>query len=92
MATPRFYWKVVIEPVANLGVVIVGVNNVHLKESEVDENFRLCDPIPNHPLLADVHDQNEIARGIVYACTLEAAQSALPEIPKDISVDGVLGV
>ncbi len=91
MAVPRFYWKLVLEPEANLGVVLIGVNNPHLSTNEVDNGYRICDPIPNHPLLDKVNNINDIKEGVVYACSVEDAQNVIPEIPKDILVDGILG-
>ena len=33
LPVPRFYWRVLHDPVAGLGVAIVGVNNPHLEAS-----------------------------------------------------------
>ena len=37
----RFYWKMVVDESAQLGVVLIGVNNPHLQEVEVEE-YKLC--------------------------------------------------
>ena len=31
LAVPRFYWKIVYNPINNQGVAVIGVNNIHLK-------------------------------------------------------------
>ena len=31
LPVPRFYWKVLYDPVSDAGVAVVGVNNIHLK-------------------------------------------------------------
>ena len=36
----RFYWKVLVDPVAQLGVAFVGVNNPYLTEEEVNATYR----------------------------------------------------
>ena len=62
----RFYWKVVYDPVANQGVAVVGVNNIHLKELPSD--YAICPGISNHPILDNVFYPNELARGAIWAC------------------------
>jgi hypothetical protein len=80
----------VVDETENLGVVLIGVNNPHLGEQEIDETYRVCESIPGHPLLNDVKDPDDIPRGIAYACSVSDAQKVIPEIPTDIPISGVL--
>ena len=40
LSVPKFYWKLVVEAVDNLGVVLIGVNSPHVTEDEVDADYR----------------------------------------------------
>ena len=87
----RFYWKMVVDESAQLGVVVIGVNNPHLQEAEVEEQYKLCQsPLVHHPLLAGIHHPNDILKGIMYACTVDEARKFIPEIPSDVTITGVL--
>ena len=44
----------VVDESENLGVVLIGVNNPHLREEEVDQ-YRICQALDNHPLLGTIH-------------------------------------
>lgn len=78
----------VVDPLENLGVVIIGVNNPHLQEVE---SYRLCsEEIDDHPLLANVYHPNDIRKGIIYACEVAQAQKVIQEIPTDLTINGVL--
>merc|ERR1711936_1183656 len=77
------YWKMVVDESENLGVVLIGVNNPHLREEEVGQ-YRICQAIDNHPLLANVYYPDDIRRGIMFACSVEDARAVIPEIPTDV--------
>ena len=62
----RFYWKIVIDPAAGSGVAIVGVNNPHLKT--IPDEYKICEPIPNHPLLENIYYPEDIVKGYMWAC------------------------
>ena len=79
----------VIDESEALGVVLIGVNNPHLKENEI-ESYRLCPQITDHPLLNNVYHPDNIQQGVVYACSVADAQKVIPEIPRDVTVNGVL--
>ena len=63
---PRFYWKIIIDPAAGSGVAIVGVNNPHLKS--IPDEYKICDPVPNHPLLENIYYPEDIVKGYMWAC------------------------
>ena len=63
---PRFYWKIIIDPAAGSGVAIIGVNNPHLKT--IPDEYKICEPIPNHPLLENIYYPEDIVKGYMWAC------------------------
>lgn len=89
LPVPRFYWKMVVDESEKLGVVVIGVNNPHLLDSDL-ESYRLCPPIKDHPLLASVYHPEDVKKGIMYACSVADAQKVIPEIPTDVTVNGIL--
>ena len=79
----------VVDESQGLGVVIIGVNNPHLLDSET-ESYRLCPEIKDHPLLENIYHPDNIIKGIMYACSVDDAQKVIPEIPTDVIVNGIL--
>ena len=79
LAVPRFFWKVIYDPVANAGVALLGVNNPHL--TTIPEDYRLCPPLSDHPLLAGVSQPENIERGVVWACAVDSLTLVIPELP-----------
>ena len=80
----------VVDEMENLGVVVIGVNNPHLEDFET-ESYHLCPEIsPRHPLLANVYHPDDVEKGIIYACSVADAQKAIPEIPTDVTINGIL--
>ena len=49
LPVPRYYWKVLHDPLGGAGVAVVGINNPHL-DSVTDTDI-LCPALPSHPLL-----------------------------------------
>ena len=41
LPVPRFYWKIIHDPLNAAGVAVVGVNNIHLKVSKLYQRFVL---------------------------------------------------
>jgi hypothetical protein len=79
LAVPRFYWKIVYDPVANAGVALIGVNNPHL--AAIPEDYRLCPALSDHPLLGGVSQPENIERGVVWACAVADFAKVVPEVP-----------
>ena len=86
----RYYWKMIIDESLNLGVVVIGVNNPFLSESEAEDYKKLCPSIPDHPLFDNIYYPDDIQKGIMYACSVADAQKSIHEIPKEVTVTGVL--
>ena len=72
---PRFYWKIIIDPAAGSGVAIIGVNNPHLKT--IPDEYKICEPIPNHPLLENIYYPEDIVKGYMWACRYRLKHSEI---------------
>ena len=44
----------------------MGVNNPHLKT--IPEDYKICEPVPDHPLLENVYYPEDIVKGYMWAC------------------------
>ncbi len=73
----------------SLAIGMVGVNNVHLSESEVDADYRVCSPVEGHAILQDINDIDNIEYGVVYACEYEDMLDLFEEVP-DLGDMGIL--
>ena len=78
---PRYYWKILYDPIGAAGVAVIGINNPHLEViidimsqtknillQSVPDSYIVCPPIPNHPILASVSDPTSIYKGFIWAC------------------------
>jgi len=79
LPVPKFYWKIVFDPVKNAGVAVIGVNNIHLKSLPSD--YILCPPISDHPILDNVYHPENLSRGFMWACRVEDLAAAVPNVP-----------
>ena len=75
---PRYYWKILHDPVSESGVGVVGINNPHL--DSVSDDMILCPPVTDHPLLT-MDDPDNIVDGFMFVCTVEDLAKAVPEVP-----------
>ena len=80
LPVPKFYWKIIHDPIANTGVAAVGVNNPHL--SNITEEFIICPPLTNHTLLENIPDADDISKGYMYLCRVEDLAKAVDEVPE----------
>ncbi len=63
-------------------IAIVGVNNPHLSEEEIDSDYRVCqDEITDHPIFLEIDDPDDISKGVVYACFYQELADQFPEVP-----------
>jgi hypothetical protein len=79
LPVPRFYWKIAYDPVNNAGVAVIGVNNPHL--AAIPEDYRICPPLVDHPLMGGVQQPENIVRGVSWACAVGELAKAAPEVP-----------
>jgi len=80
LPVPRYYWKILYDPIGAAGVAVIGVNNPHLES--VPDSYIVCPPIPNHPILTSVSDPTSIYKGFIWACRVEDLAAAIPEVPE----------
>jgi hypothetical protein len=84
----RFYWKVLYDPASQLGVALIGVNNPHLAADNVQAH-KVCPEIPDHPLIQELADPDDIYSGVTYACSIPDAKQVIADMP-ELNVMGVL--
>lgn len=80
LPVPRFFWKIIYDPIGNAGVAVVGVNNPHVQE--INETYQLCPALDNPTILDRVSQPENIERGYIYACRVEDLSAAVPEVPE----------
>jgi len=80
LPVPRYFWKVLHDPMANSGVALVGLNNPHSKE--VDPALLPCPALASHPLVDTVDLPQDVVRGYVWACRVEDLAANVPEVPE----------
>ena len=51
--------------------------------------MKICDEIPDHPLIIGLESPDDTYKGITYACTIEDAKKTIDEIP-ELDVVGLL--
>ena len=91
LPVPKFNWKVVVDSEKNTGIALIGVNNPHITEEEI-ENYKICsNPIYDHPIMDGIASPNDIESGVVYACEVGDAASVIPEIPDELANLSLLG-
>ena len=86
LPVPRYYWKILYDPVSQTGVAVVGINNPHL--ASVPDDYIVCPPVPGHPLLTMSHPE-DVVNGYMWACHVSDLANALPEVP-DLPEMGLL--
>jgi len=80
LPVPKFYWKIIHDPIANTGVAVVGVNNPHL--TKITMEYILCPPLFHHSLLDSLPDSEVISHGYLYFCRVEDLAESVIEVPQ----------
>lgn len=81
---PKFFWKVVYDPISRKGVAFVGTNNPFLKKVEY-----ICDSSVTNSITWIKLNNKNISNGVVYACDVDDLRKNISYIPK-LQVDGLL--
>ena len=76
------------DPINKLGVALIGVNDPHMKESEID-SVKICNPIKDHFLIEGLSKPDDIVKGVTFVCSVEDAKKVITEIP-DLDITGLL--
>jgi hypothetical protein len=74
---PKLYYKVLINKADSTGIVLIGVNNLHVTLEEIKKDYVIC---------TDVSDQidyinwkkDDITRGFSYACDVNEFLKVVP--------------
>ncbi|XP_023321392.1 uncharacterized protein LOC111696065 [Eurytemora carolleeae] len=85
LPVPKFYWKIVLDPLQETGVAVIGVNNPHL--TELPASYILCPPLDNPTILEGVKEPENLYKGYIYACRVEELAKVVEEIPSLPKVD-----
>ena len=84
LPVPKFYWKVIVDTSKDAGVAIIGVNNPHITEDEI-EDYKICNPLTDHPIMEGISEPDSIKKGVIYACEVGDAADAIDEIPNELA-------
>lgn len=85
---PKIFYKVVLEPSTGLGIVFIGVNNVHASLAEIQSSYIFCTDVANRIdwIKWDIHN---IKRGYMYACEVNQFSQVVGHLP-GIGASGLL--
>ncbi|XP_026831080.1 uncharacterized protein LOC105281091 isoform X2 [Ooceraea biroi] len=83
LSAPKFYWKVIYDPVSKRGTAFVGLNDPFIRSITYD--VYLCTDISDKIKWLD-WEADDITAGISYACSVDDLRRAVPHMPKlDVS-------
>lgn len=83
---PRFFWKIIYDPLSKRGTAFVGVNDPFIKS--LTKDVVLCDDISDKITWLD-WTPNEIELGLSYACSIDNLRESWMWLPP-LDVDGIL--
>ena len=84
LPVPKFYWKVIVDTEKDAGVALIGVNNPHITEDEIDD-YKICSPLKDHPIMEGIPEPDNISKGVIYACEVGDAADVIEEIPSELA-------
>ena len=88
---PVLYYKVVIEPISQRGIVFIGVNNPHTTIEEIRSKYIICRDVSS--LVTYINwKRNDLTQGFSYACEVEDFVQAIGyQLPANVkAVNGLL--
>lgn len=88
IAVPRFYWKIIYDPVSQRGTAFVGLNEPHVRE--IQKDMFLCDDITQSADFSWLTWRpRNLTQGFSYVCSIDQLRTSVPGIPK-LEVVGLL--
>lgn len=85
---PRFFWKIVHDPISKRGLAIIGLNEPYAKQ--ITKDMYICPNIVGQNEVEWVKAKfDNIKNGITYVCSVESLRKAVPTIP-EFKVSGIL--
>lgn len=86
LLVPKYFWKIVHDPLSNKGVAFVGLNDPFIQS--ITDNLKICTDITDQIDWLKWSPKN-ITAGVSYACTVNELQNRVPEVPV-LHVTGLL--
>lgn len=86
MPVPKWYWKILYEPINERGIAFVGVNNPY---NEITEKDIICTNVCEkiNWLSSDFQShRNDLDYGYMYCCAIDELQSFHHTIPRNFNV------
>lgn len=77
---PMLYYKILVNPANQAGVVLIGVNNPHLTLNEILANYVICNDV-SHRISYVTWQRTNLRRGYGYACEVPDFLRRVPHIP-----------
>ncbi|XP_046752864.1 uncharacterized protein LOC124416067 [Diprion similis] len=84
LPVPKFFWKIIYDPLTQKGTAFVGVNNPYI--TEVTSDYYICDDISSK-ITWLTWTADSIEKGISYACTIDDLREVVPTLPELTVVD-----
>lgn len=84
---PKFFWKIIYDPLTQRGTAFVNVNNPYLTNVTADDF--ICDDISSEISWLSWYADN-ITLGLSYVCTVDGLAKAVATVP-NLNVSGILG-
>ena len=47
----------------------------------IPDDYKICEPVPDHPLLENVYYPEDIVKGYMWACRVEDLAAVVPSLP-----------
>ncbi|OXU25943.1 hypothetical protein TSAR_016649 [Trichomalopsis sarcophagae] len=77
---PRFYWKIIHDPVGNRATAFVGLNEPYA--SEITEDMYLCPDVSQQEGFSWIGwEPRDIEKGVSYVCSVAELRKSVPTIP-----------
>lgn len=86
VSAPKFYWKVIYDPLSRRGTAFVGLNDPFI--NSVTNDVYLCTDVSERIKWLDWRPHN-ITAGISYACNVADLRKAVPAVP-ELDIIGIL--
>lgn len=86
---PKLFYKILIHPINQKGVALVGVNNPHINEDQLKQDYIICDDISEEISWMKMK-KNNIAKGFYYACEVSDFLDNTDMPKMNFTVNGLL--
>ncbi|XP_037814318.1 uncharacterized protein LOC119605348 [Lucilia sericata] len=77
---PKLFFRVVIEPISKLGVVLVGVNNPHVPINIIKQSYVLCEDVSDKISYIN-WKRLDLKNGYSYACEVNEFRKVVTHLP-----------